>query len=147
MPTQATAHVTWPWRAGSAASLAMLSGTLLDELILASVLAPLYSTDLRSPPLTELFAFDASDARAGWCRAIVSEDQWCSLYDLSEERVGHVRLACGSQPADPVFSDTRAAAAWAQGSQAHQPPRNRKRSVAPATSRCGRIPQFAGCMR
>ena len=61
--------------------------------------------------ITRLFAFDASDARAGGCRAIVSEDQWCSLYDLSEERGEHVRLDWGCQPPDPVFADTRAAAA------------------------------------
>ena len=88
------------------------SGALLDELVLVSVLAPLFSANLRAPPLSELFAFDASDARAGGCRAPVSEDQWRSLYDLSEERREHVRLDWGSQPPDPVFSDARAAAAW-----------------------------------
>ena len=60
---------------------------------------------------------------------IVSEDQWCFLYDLSEERGEHVRLNWDSQPADPVFSDMRAAAAClflvcVQDSQAHQPPRH-----------------------
>ena len=73
-----------------------LSSTLLNELVLLSVLAPLCSAVLRSPPLNELFAFDASDSRAGGCRAPVSEDQWRSLYDLSEERREHVRLDWGS---------------------------------------------------
>ena len=65
--------------------LCKLSRALLDELVLVSVLAPLYSANLRSPPLNELFAFDASDSRAGGCRAPVSDEQWRSLYDLSEE--------------------------------------------------------------
>ena len=84
----------------------------MDELVLASVLAPLYSANLRSPPLNELFAFDASDSRAGGCRAPVSDEQWRSLFDLSEERGEHVRLDWGSQPPDLVFSGTRAVAAW-----------------------------------
>ena len=88
------------------------SGLLLDELVLVSVLAQLFSANQGAPPLSELFAFDASDARAGECRAPVSEDQWRSLYDLSEEREEHVRLDWGSQLPEPVFSDTRAAAAW-----------------------------------
>ena len=106
-----------------------LSGPLLDELILVSVLAPRYSTDLRSPPLTELFAFDA------WMRAQGGEERLsakisdCFLCDLFEERGEHVRLDWDSQPTDPVFSDTRAAAACSsrealflvcvQGSQGH----------------------------
>ena len=45
-----------------------LSGALLDELVLVSVLAPLFSAKLSAPPLSELFAFDASEARAGGCR-------------------------------------------------------------------------------
>ena len=81
------------------------SGALLDELVLVSVLAPPFSANLRAPPLSELFAFDASDARAGGFRAPVCEDQWRSLYDLSEERREHVRLEWSSQPLDPVFSD------------------------------------------
>ena len=48
--------------------LCTLSGALLDELVLVSVLALVYSANLRSPPLHELFAFDASEARAGGCR-------------------------------------------------------------------------------
>ena len=87
-------------------------GALLDELVLVSVLALLFSAHLRAPPLSELFAFDASDARAGGCRAPVSEDQWRSLYDLSKERGEHVRLDWSSQLPDPVFSDTRTAVGW-----------------------------------
>ena len=82
------------------------------------MLAPLFSANLRAPPLSELFAFDASDACAG---GSVSEDQWRSLYDLSEERREHVRLDWGSQPPDPVFSDTRAAAAWSALSPPWEP--------------------------
>ena len=67
------------------------SRKLLDQLVLVSVLPPLYSADLRLPPLSEPFAF-ASDSRAGVCRAPVREDQWRSLYDLSEEWGEHVRL-------------------------------------------------------
>ena len=82
-------------------STANQPGALLDELVLVSVLAPLYSA-----------AFDASGSRAGGCRAPVSEDQWRSLYDLSEERGEFVRLDWEPQPPHPVFSDTRAVAAW-----------------------------------
>ena len=88
--------------------------TLLDVLVLVSVLAPLYSVNLRSPPLNQLFAFDASDSRAGECRALVSEERTMAvrMLLLSEERGEHVRLDWGCQPPEPVFADTRAAAAW-----------------------------------
>ena len=49
----------------------------------------------------------------GWLSSLpVSEDQWRSLYDLSEERGEFVRLDWEPQPPHPVFSDTRAVAAW-----------------------------------
>ena len=55
-----------------------------------TVLAPKYSANLRSPPLNELFAFDASGSRAAGCRAPLSEEHWRSLNTtyLSEERGG-----------------------------------------------------------
>ena len=123
-----------------------LSGSLPDELVLVSVLAPLYSAARRLSSTPQMRG-------AGGCRAIVSEDQWCSLYDLSEE------LDWNSQPPDPVFSDTRGAAAWnapalswraffsfvVQG--AHQPPRNCKCSLALATSRFWRTPELQNTRR
>ena len=86
--------------------LCKLSGALLDELVLASVLAPLYSANLRSPPLNELFAFDASDSRAGGCRAPVSDEQWRSLFDLSEER-GNTCASTGGLSPPTLCSLTR----------------------------------------
>ena len=125
-----------------------LSGPLLDELVLVSVLAPLYLPDLRSHRLSELFAFDAFDSRAGGCGAAVREDQWWSLYDLSEEWREHVRCDWEShhlilrslirgqeQLGTPCLFRETLLLVRVQGSQAHQPPRDRERSVTLAASR------------
>ena len=66
------------------------SGALLDELVLVSVLAPLYSANLHSLPLNELFAFDPSGSRVG---APLSEEPWRSLHRRED-----VRLDWGCRP-------------------------------------------------
>ena len=89
-----------------------LSGPLLDELVLVSVLAPLYLPDLRSHTLSELFAFDAFDSRAGGCGAPRQGGSMVVLVRLVRgvERTRALRL--GVSPPNPAFSDTRAGAAW-----------------------------------
>ena len=112
-----------------------LSGPLLDELVLVSVLAPLYLPDLRSHRLSELFAFDALDSHAGGCGAPVREDQWWSLYWESHHLILRSLIRGQEQLGTPCLFRETLLLVRVQGSQAHQPPRDRERFIAPATPR------------
>ena len=77
-----------------------------------TVVAPLYSANLRSASSTSSSPSTPRTLVRARCRAPLSEEQWRSLNDLSEEWVEHVRRDWGCQFLKSVFSDTRAAAAW-----------------------------------
>ena len=62
-----------------------LIGTLLDELLLITKLAPLLETNSRAEPCEKLYAADASSSGAGGCFASIAREDWLALCEFAEE--------------------------------------------------------------
>ena len=90
-----------------------LNGSLLDELLLVTGLAPELETQnfKGRNPSKHSAATDASPSGAGGCVAPITQVAWLALYDVAQEKGEHVRLEWkGEEPPSNVH-DGRASAA------------------------------------